>query len=397
MELKYGVGIDISKDKFDACISVIDSDQHVRVKATHKFENKKNGFDAFLKWVHKHQKSPLPIVFLMEATGVYYENLAWFLHTQNCTVCVVLANKARKYKDALGLRSKTDKIDANALAQMCCQQHHTPWKPFSNDLYLLRMVTRQIQKITEESTVFKNQLHALRHGMVRDKGVEKMLSNTIALLKKNKTQLEKRVKNIVESEPVLKAKFEKILTIKGLGLLSLATIVAETNGFTAFESISQLVSYAGYDVIENQSGKRAGKTRISKRGNSHIRRILYFPSLNMVRYEIDPFMSLYNRVFDRTKISMKGYTAIQKKLLSIIYTLWKKDEAFDSEYYKKLSGDKETESSFGSVPKEPVEQIETLEKVQTKNTIEVKKVTPTKARVTQDRHPVTSQRMSSFG
>ncbi len=40
------------------------------------------------------------------------------------------------------------------------------------------------------------------------------------------------------------------------------------NGFTAFESIAQLVSYSGYDVIENQSDKRTGKTKISKKATA---------------------------------------------------------------------------------------------------------------------------------
>lgn len=76
---------------------------------------------------------------------------------------------------------------------------------------------------------------------------------------------------IIDSDPDLKEHVDKILKIKRLGLLSIATIIAETNGFALFENVRQLTSYAGYDVVENQSGKRSGKTRISKIGNSHIR------------------------------------------------------------------------------------------------------------------------------
>ena len=75
-----------------------------------------------------------------------------------------------------------------------------------------------------------------------------------------------------------------------------ATIVAETNGFELFHSQAQLTSYAGYDVIENQSGQRKGKTRISKKGNSHIRKALYFPALNVVTHEVKTFSDLYHRV-----------------------------------------------------------------------------------------------------
>ena len=82
-------------------------------------------------------------------------------------------------------------------------------------------------------------------------------------------------------------------------------------------------------MIENQSGKHTGKTKISKKGNSHIRRILYMPALVAIQHEQQPFTDLYNRVYERTKIKMKGYVAVQKKLLIYIYTLWKNNASFD--------------------------------------------------------------------
>ncbi len=285
----------------------------------------------------------------MEATGIYYEQLAWFLHKQGSTVSVVLPNKAKKYKEALGLKSKTDRIDAKGLAQMACEQNNAIWKPLSDSLYLLRLITRQIQSTAEQSTVLKNQLHALRYGMYRDKDIEKMYDWQIAILQKSKKSLELRVRKMVEEDDILKKKFAAICKIKGLGLQSLAVIVAETNGFAAFENVSQLVSYAGYDVVENQSGKRSGKTRISKKGNSHIRRCLHFPAFNMIKYEVAPFKNLYERIYEKSKIKMKAYTAVQKKLLIVIYVLWKKDEAFDKNYKDKKSREVELEPSFASV------------------------------------------------
>src|SRR5690606_19570788 len=112
-------------------------------------------------------------------------------------------------------------------------------------------------------------------------------------------------------------------------------IVAETGGFELFENQKQLVSYSGYDVIENQSGQRVGRTRISKQGNTHIRRILHFAAFNMVRYEVGSFHQLYQRVYDRTKIKMKAYVAVQRKLLCLIYALWRNDSVFDAGYITK--------------------------------------------------------------
>ena len=353
-QIKYGFGIDMAKDKFDCCLSTIASGQQVTIKARCTFTNTVAGFDAFLKWSKKNTPLGIPSVFLMEATGIYYEQLAWYLYGKDRTVWVVLPNKAKKYKESLGLKSKTDRIDAQALSRMCCEQIHTPWKPLSKNIYALRVVTRNIESICDMITATSNRLQALSYGMYRDKEVEKMLQKQLDLFKKQKQELHKRVKQIVVEDPVLKRKFGQIC-LKGLGVQMLAVIVAETNGFTSFESAAQLVSYAGYDVVENQSSKRVGKTRISKKGNSHIRRALHFPAFNMVRYNVGGFVPFYNRIYERTKLKMKAYTAVQKKLLTIIYALWTKDQAFDPQYQwtacvKKTTLDKEPVPSLATAP-----------------------------------------------
>ena len=151
----------------------------------------------------------------------------------------------------------------------------------------------------------------------------------------------------------MKHKVDLLCTIKGIGELSAATVIAETNGFALFENQKQLESYAGYDVIENQSGDHVGKTKISKKGNSHIRRILYMPALNVVTYKVKPFVDLYERVFSKTSIKMKGYVAVQRKLLVILYTLYKKNQKFDNEHQQKTIGEKKLKPSFGLASKKP--------------------------------------------
>jgi transposase len=98
------------------------------------------------------------------------------------------------------------------------------------------------------------------------------------------------------------------------------------------ENTASLVSYAGYDVVENQSGRHTGRTKISKKGNSRIRRILHMPALCAVRDDQPQFKKLFERVYDRTKIKMKGYVAVQRKLLEMIYYLWKKNERYDPSF-----------------------------------------------------------------
>ena len=345
--LKYGIGVDMASKKFDACISVINDAQKTTILSTGSFGNTSEGFILMLKWVDKHCKEGLPLIFLMEATGIYYEQLAWFLYQEDKSVVVILANKARKYKEALGLKSKTDSIDARGLAQMACEQHLKAWTPISKGIYQLRLHTRQIEGIVSHITRFRNQLHAIMLCMYREPAIEKMIKANIVLLEKQKLKLEKKIQALIDTDPILKERFDKICRIKGLGILTLAVIVAETDGFALIENQPQLVSYAGYDVVENQSGNRVGKTKISKKGNSHIRRALHMPALNMVRYEQTPFVQLFGRILERSKIKMKGYTAVQKKLLVLIYTLWNKNEEYDPQY--NLKAEKVLEAGFAVV------------------------------------------------
>lgn len=340
--LKYGIGIDMGKDEFHACISAIDQGQRVKIKATHAFKNTPAGSDDFHKWVNHHCKDRIvPVQFLMEATGIYYEQLALSLHQRGAYVCVILPQKAKYYIKALGVKTKTDGVDAQALATMVCQQCLDTWKPISEAMYKLRQLTRQQIELQELKTQLSNQLLALEAGMYYSSEVKKQLGKLIKELDKQVDECEKLVKKAVDENPEWSRKVEQICAIKGVGLLTVANLITETNEFALFENQRQLVSYAGYDVVENQSGKRVGKTRISKRGNSRIRRALHMSSLIVVRYEQPPFLGLYERVYERTKIKMKGYVAVQRKLLTIIYSLWKSDVKyaidFVSEPQKKVA------------------------------------------------------------
>lgn len=356
--IKYAIGVDGAKDKFDACLMSVDIALNSKVKASKKFSNTQAGFKDFLSWSKKHGKEPVPLQILMEATGVYYEKLAIWLTEQEMKVIVVLPNKARKYMQALGLKSKNDRIDARGLALMCIQNRFEVWKPIGKYYYELRQLTRHYQSTQELKTVFRNQLHALEHSGYTSRQVSKQLKKTIAMFEKQVKILKKDIINHIESNPEVKRKVSHICLIKGVDILSVATVVAETNGFELIANQSQLVSYAGYDVVENQSGNHVGKTKISKKGNSRIRRILHMPALNVVRYKEKPFQRLQERVYERTKIKMKGYVAVQKKLLIVMYTLWKNDQPYDKNHEVKMtSGNDEQKLLFPLLPEDETKKV----------------------------------------
>jgi transposase len=333
MNLKYSVGLDIASKKIDVCMSVIDRNQRVVVVSSSSFLNTLKGFKDLDDWIIRKQKEKeVPLVLCMEATGVYHENCALYFSERKYNTSIILPNKAKHYLISLGLKSKNDSIDAKGLSKMGAEQCLELWQPMGKFFYELRQFTRQHQNLQEQKTVFNNQLHALELAMYKNKKMIKQQKDIIKLFDKQIKELEKLMKNLIESDEVVKQKVANICKIKGIGLLSVATVLAETNGFELFKNYKQVVSYAGFDVVERESGMSTGKTKISKKGNSRIRRALFMPSFVAVKHKEKALVDLYERTFAKHGIKMKSYVAVQKKLLVLIYHIWKKNEEYSSDY-----------------------------------------------------------------
>ena len=141
--------------------------------------------------------------------------------------------------------------------------------------------------------------------------------------------------NWVNKDVELQQEIEKICTIPGIGWLTAVIVLAETNGFELIRNKKQLTSYAGLDVKEKLSGTSVkGKPRISKNGNRSLRKAMHLPALTAVRWD-ENFKSIYARLVSKHGIKMKALVAIQRKLLEMIYVLFKNKTKYDKEYENK--------------------------------------------------------------
>ncbi len=328
---KYCLGIDVDKKLLKCCLAITQSG-HIKIKASRTFDNSQGGFVKLAEWSGKNRKEALPMSVVMEATGVYHQRLAYFLSERPVKVHVVLPSLAKHYIRSLGQRSKTDAMDARGLAYMGCQQSLEVWSRPSKAMAELRSLTRQIEALQKHRTALLNQGEAMENASVVHSQVAKSNKKIVELMEKEIGRLNKLVASTVKNDQALSDKYTLFAELKGVGILTFAVLASETDGFAMFKSQGQLVSYSGYDVVENQSGRRAGKTKISKKGNTHIRRILHMAAMTAVSNEMPVFRGLYERVYGRTLIKMKGYVAVQRKLLSIFYAIWTKDEPFDPQY-----------------------------------------------------------------
>lgn len=334
--LRQNVGIDIAKSSFTATFTVLIKGQFIKYKGTKEFKNNHKGFEEFLNWCEKFRKNNLLINFTMEATGVYYESLAYFLFEKEHVVHVLLPNKAKKFAESLNIKSKTDKIDSKMLGRMGVERVLEKWVLSSKIYRWLRTLSRERQQLVKERTRVKNQLHAEEHTGDPIKTTIKRMKSHIKYLDKQINSIEKELETVVLKDTYLSEKVKKITTVPGLAFKTVVGVIAETQGFVNISSIKQLNSYAGYDISIKESGKWKGKARISKKGNSHIRQIMYMPSLSAIQHS-KTYKSFYERLNEKKQNGLISGTAVQRKLLGLIYTLWKNDSEYIENYEMKIA------------------------------------------------------------
>ncbi len=337
--LRQSIGIDIAKDKFEACFMVQKPDFHLVIKGSRSFENNKKGFEAFHLWLNKWRTAELECPIVMEATGVYYENLAYFLadNVKTCHICIALARNCKDYLKSLGKKSKTDKIDAQGIAQMGVERRLDIWKKPNATLIDLRSLTRERDALISERTVIKNQIHAEISGHKTSSMFLKRSEERIQLIDNQINDIEKEMSKTVNQNEDVKKRLDNVCTIPGVGKTTALIIIAETAGFELFKNQRQLTSYAGLDVVHHESGTSVkAKGRISKRGNKHIRKALFFPSLTHVRQKGIMSNTFFN-VLENTKIKMKGYVAVQRKMLGLIYVIYKTNKPYNEMHKEQLN------------------------------------------------------------
>ncbi|MBI1939862.1 MAG: IS110 family transposase [Ignavibacteriales bacterium] len=93
----------------------------------------------------------------------------------------------------------------------------------------------------------------------------------------------------------------------------------------------QLASYAGLDVVFNDSGIKKGKTSISKRGNKFLRKAVFMPALSACQHN-HKMKELYLRLLSKGKNKKLSLIAVARKLLLLIYTIWKNNAEYIPNY-----------------------------------------------------------------
>ncbi len=336
LEFKQVLGIDVAQDELVTCFGKI-TDQWKTLLVGHKtFANTKTGFQEMIKWVKVLSEDPGDINFVMEATGVYHEKLAYFLHEHSFEVSIVLPNKISNYARSLTIKTVTDKTASEAIMQFGLERTLDTWAPPKGIYKKLQQLTRERGQIVDERTVVKNQLHAENAEAKPYKPSITRAKKRIELLKMQEIEITEELKELIKTDEEVRSIIVLLCTVPGIGLLTATTILGETNGFDLIRNKRQLTSYAGLDVKEKQSGTSVkGKPRISKKGNRFLRKAMHMPALTAIRHN-ERYKAVFARAMAKHGIKMKGVVIVQRKLLEMAYTIYKKRESFDKEYLVQL-------------------------------------------------------------
>jgi transposase len=316
---KLCCGIDVSHRSLDVCYQNNLGDLfHLRVG------NNIKGFEKILEHtgVNYH--------FVMEATGVYYIRLAFYLHEQGCKLSVVNALSIKRYIQMHLERNKSDKKDAGWICRYAIEQCPVYWEMPDSAYFESKQLYNTIREYAEQIKRFNNQLHSLRLLPLPSK-------DTIKSLEKMKLQLDKEMKNLEQKLEVSlqqwqPAQLKSVSSIKGIGKRATAMLIVYTQGFKYTHNHRQLISFAGLSPTEYSSGSSIqGKPRIYKRGGKNLRDVLYMCSMSAIKTNT-ACKALYDRLRGNGKTGKQALIAVCNKLLKQVFAVVKNNSLYQPNY-----------------------------------------------------------------
>ena len=295
------VGVDISKDTLDV---------HVfPAGLTRRLANTANGFAGLIAWLKDF--SVTRIVY--EPTGTYHRAFERRLAEAGLPLVKINPRQARRFAEAIGTHAKTYRVDAAMLARLGA------------------MLKPPIQPAVSPALDEMKELHIARQALIKDRVAAQNRAHTrrSALLKRQAAdrlrQIERQIAAIdaalrahLKSDPALKARFDILLSIPGLGETTALAIIIDMPelGHIEHKCVSSL---AGLAPMARDSGQRTGK-RFIRGGRAQVRQALYMPALVAARFNAD-LKAKYRALIAAGKPAKVALTAIMRKLLILANAL----------------------------------------------------------------------------
>ena len=229
--VKQVVGIDVAQKELVVSMGRMFDDWTPEVFANKTFGNTKEGFIDLVSWVNKLADPGCTVRYVMEATGVYHESLAYFLNENDSEATIVLPNKISNFHRTLEVKTVTDKTAAETIARFGLERKLDLWQKPTPIFKKMRQLTREREQVVQARNVARNQLHAEQAEAEPGKKTIERLKKQIALFNKQIKEITEEIQALVKTDEQVTKAVKRIISISGIGSLTAATVLAETNGF----------------------------------------------------------------------------------------------------------------------------------------------------------------------
>jgi len=263
------LGVDIAKAKFDVCLQLTEGGLR-----RHSFANNADGFVQLRHWLHLHQAGPLRVG--IEATGCYWVSLAHDFHAQGWVVHLLNPAYVKAHAQSQGRRSKTDRVDAQIIADYVATHHCEPWAPLPAELEELRELMRLYADVTSVAAGVGQRREAFRTAIAR-----KLQAEIATALKEFARRVLKTARTHARQHATLAQPVECLESIPGIGPVTALVLTAELPRNHAARSVAGWVGVTPRHVESGQSIHRPPK--LCKQGSDYVRHCLYWPAITALR------------------------------------------------------------------------------------------------------------------
>lgn len=316
------LGVDVSKRKLDIALLRVDGKYRSKV-----FANDPVGFNGVLAWLRANVPGGEADAHVcMEATGVYHEEFALFLHDHQIAVSVVNPLLVKRFMEVERVRNKTDDGDAKALARFCEKVQPELWEAPSPGVRALQAL------VTRLDTLLELRQGELNRQDVAHASIQPSIAAVIDSLDKSIASVRALIRQTIDDDPDLKQRRELLDSIPGLGDKTIPQLLAYIGRPERFRSVKALIAYASLTPMIRQSGTSLDKRRgTHPLGHRELKSALYFPA--MVAGKHNPLIA---RFWDRLKAQNKPgkviVVACMHKLLAIVYGVLRSKKPFDAHH-----------------------------------------------------------------
>lgn len=314
-------GIDIAARSFDLVVR-----QNGKNRAVESFKQTPEGHN---KAAHK-LLSLQPERVVMEATGVYFLDLALTLHEANLKISVINPKSFHRFAELKLKGTKTDAVDSALLAEYGERLEPRLWTPPAAEHLALRDIGRQINRLVHARTQSKNRLHALRSS----KGTPALLledeQEGVEWLDCRVNRLSQAAKELILQSESLAESWHNMMAATGIGEASAVAILAELSVLPEQMKAPQVSRHAGLDVRLTQSGSSVNKPgRLNKAGNAYLRSALFMPAMCAARSNPET-RAFYDALLARGKKKRQAQCAVMRKYLTGLWACIKTGTPFDA-------------------------------------------------------------------